>query len=101
MQLTAFSIIGLALGAAALPTLIESRQDAATPELHKMTDYYLFNITNEAFLTARAAKKEAVIGIDWSADGCSSSPDDPFGFDCTLTPDSISYFDIILTSMRR
>jgi hypothetical protein len=101
MQLPTFSILSFALSAAAFPTLIKSRQDAVTSNLHKQTDYYLFNITNEAFLAARAAMKEAALGIDWSADGCSSSPDDPFGFDCTLSANFVSCSDNTLTFLEQ
>jgi hypothetical protein len=84
MQFTTLTLVVLVSGAVAFPALIKPRQDAATVKLHQLTEYYMFNITNEAFITARSAQKDAKLGLDWSADGCSSSPDDPFGFDCML-----------------
>lgn len=54
---------------------IEERQTAA---LNTATDRLLFSSTIGAFATARNARNPA--GLDWSSDGCSSSPDNPFGF---------------------
>jgi hypothetical protein len=43
------------------------------------TDYYCFTASLNTFIAARNAKADA--RLDWSADGCSSSPDKPAGFD--------------------
>jgi hypothetical protein len=43
------------------------------------TDRLLFSTTISGFETARNAKNPA--SLDWTSDGCSSSPDNPFGFD--------------------
>lgn len=44
----------------------------------QITDQYLFDISLPAFTTKRNAKDPA--SLDWSSDGCSKSPDNPFGF---------------------
>jgi hypothetical protein len=43
------------------------------------TDHLLFSTTISAFEAARNAKNPP--SLDWASDGCSSSPDNPFGFD--------------------
>ncbi|RYP37316.1 hypothetical protein DL767_002959 [Monosporascus sp. MG133] len=55
---------------------LDVRQSA---ELVAETDRLLFSVSLSAFLAARAARSPP--GLDWSSDGCSSSPDNPFGFD--------------------
>jgi Prokaryotic phospholipase A2 len=57
------------------PFTLFSRQ---TPELEAATDRLLFATSMQDFLAARAAQDPP--GLDWSSDGCSDSPDDPFGF---------------------
>jgi hypothetical protein len=58
----------------AVPLSLSGRQ---SPELEAETDRLLFSVSIEEFLAARDAQDPA--GLDWSSDGCSSSPDDPFG----------------------
>lgn len=65
--------LGLALTVMSAPT--------PPTEIEKLTDHYLFNVTIDEFITTRNSSPKPP-GLDWSADGCSSSPDDPFGFDC-------------------
>jgi hypothetical protein len=66
-------------GALALPTIsashgsISSRQD-----VDAITDQLLFEYTLPEFITHRNAKDPAT--LDWTSDGCTSSPDNPFGF---------------------
>lgn len=43
-----------------------------------VTDQLLFQITLPAFETRRNARNPA--NLDWTSDGCTSSPDNPFGF---------------------
>ena len=45
------------------------------------TDDILFGISLPAFLDRRAARDPPT--LDWSSDGCSSSPDNPLGFHFT------------------
>ena len=53
---------------------------ALTPaELGAVTDDYLFNRSLADFGAIRSQQPYAD-QLDWSSDGCSASPDDPFGF---------------------
>jgi hypothetical protein len=49
--------------------------------LNEITDRYLFSITLPQFTSYRNARNPST--LDWSSDGCSSSPDNPFGFPFT------------------
>ncbi|KAL5428333.1 hypothetical protein PMIN04_000768 [Paraphaeosphaeria minitans] len=74
MRLSILSTIAvLVAGVAAAPTLAP-RETAA-----EATDRLVFRETLAKFITARNAQSPAT--LDWSSDGCSSSPDNPFGFD--------------------
>ncbi|KAF2114561.1 prokaryotic phospholipase A2-domain-containing protein [Lophiotrema nucula] len=66
-------ILGLISLASAAPTLEVRETDA------QATDRLLFSTTISAFETARNAKNPP--SLDWTSDGCSDSPDNPFGFD--------------------
>jgi len=68
-------LLSLAGSAFAFPSHLESRQTAA---LVATTDNYLFTLTLPAFTTKRNAKDPAT--LDWTTDGCTSSPDNPLGF---------------------
>lgn len=68
--------IFFSLGLSAPLLLLSTRQ---TPELEAETDRLLFEASIGDFLAARDAQSPA--GLDWSTDGCTSAPDDPFGFD--------------------
>jgi hypothetical protein len=48
-------------------------------QLRQVTDQYLFSTGLNSFQTVRAQQPYAS-QLDWSSDGCSSSPDNPFGF---------------------
>jgi Prokaryotic phospholipase A2 len=48
-------------------------------QLRQVTDQYLFSTNLTSFQTVRAQQPYAS-QLDWSSDGCSSSPDNPFGF---------------------
>ncbi|RYO85632.1 hypothetical protein DL762_002190 [Monosporascus cannonballus] len=50
-----------------------------SPQLEAETDRLLFSVSLSEFLAARDARSPP--GLDWSSDGCTSSPDNPFGFD--------------------
>lgn len=47
----------------------------------QITDQYLFSITLPAFTARRNARDPP--SLIWDSDGCSSSPDNPFGFPFT------------------
>lgn len=48
-------------------------------QLRQVTDQYLFTSSLNGFQTTRAQQPYAN-QLDWGSDGCSSSPDNPFGF---------------------
>lgn len=51
---------------------------ARQTNLEAETDRLLFRVSITEFLSAREAKQPPE--LDWSTDGCSSAPDNPFGF---------------------
>ncbi|KAF2637285.1 hypothetical protein P280DRAFT_472445 [Massarina eburnea CBS 473.64] len=68
------SIIGLVSIALATPANLVSRETAS-----EATDRLLFSSTMSQFRSARAAKNPNT--LDWASDGCTSSPENPLGFD--------------------
>jgi hypothetical protein len=70
--LSTITILASSVAAAPTPPLV-ARETAA-----QATDRLLFTATLPTFLAARAAQNPST--LDWSSDGCSSSPDNPFGF---------------------
>lgn len=50
---------------------------AESPE--QLTDQYLYSTSLTQFQTLRAQQPHGDV-LDWSSDGCSNSPDNPFGF---------------------
>tara|TARA_R110002003_G_scaffold143_11_gene13267 strand:+ start:14762 stop:15049 length:288 start_codon:yes stop_codon:yes gene_type:complete len=79
MKSSLLAILSLASLAFSAPSSVDPRQSS----LQTTTDNYLFTLSISQFITNRNGK----IGpaeLDWSSDGCSSSPDNPFGFDCKL-----------------
>jgi hypothetical protein len=53
--------------------------DLSPTQLRTTTDTYLFTQSLNTFQNTRAARPYAS-QLDWSSDGCSNSPDNPFGF---------------------
>ncbi|WP_245782404.1 phospholipase [Actinokineospora terrae] len=53
--------------------------DLSPAQLRSTTDSYLFSQSLTQFQTTRANRPYAT-QLDWSTDGCSNSPDNPFGF---------------------
>jgi hypothetical protein len=68
----------LTLATLGLSSPLVPRQSA----LQTTTDTYVFTYTISQFIAARNAHTGPA-ELDWTSDGCSSSPDNPFGFDCT------------------
>ncbi|KAK0654732.1 phospholipase A2 [Cercophora newfieldiana] len=66
-------VLSLAGSVLAAP-LVESRQAS----LVTVTDQYLFTLTLPAFSAKRNARDPA--SLDWTTDGCTTSPDNPLGF---------------------
>ncbi|CAM1503491.1 Fc.00g010820.m01.CDS01 [Cosmosporella sp. VM-42] len=77
MKFLTFAVLSFS-GALALPSqktgpALLKRQSAVTT-----TDELLFSITLPQFTTRRNARNPPT--LDWTSDGCTSSPDNPFGF---------------------
>ncbi|MGX7825023.1 phospholipase [Actinokineospora sp. 24-640] len=53
--------------------------DLSPTQLRSTTDSYLFSQSLSQFTSTRAARPYSS-QLDWSTDGCSNSPDNPFGF---------------------
>ncbi|KAJ2959423.1 hypothetical protein NQ176_g11117 [Zarea fungicola] len=68
-----FALLALAPVALAVPTTMEARET-----IQQTTDRYLFSISLPSFLQFRAQRNPG--NLDWSSNGCSASPDNPFGF---------------------
>ncbi|KXX73317.1 hypothetical protein MMYC01_210242 [Madurella mycetomatis] len=76
MQLlsTLFCLVPAVLGLPAeTDTALVARQT-----LNQITDQYLYSITLPTFTSRRNARNPP--SLIWDSDGCSSSPDNPFGF---------------------
>lgn len=72
-----FVVVSLVPAALALPasdSILGRRQTS----LSAITDQLLFSTTLPDFITRRNAKNPPT--LDWSSDGCTDSPDNPFGF---------------------
>ncbi|MCP2248693.1 phospholipase [Lentzea aerocolonigenes] len=67
------------VGAAASLALIFTGAPAQAVDIVAVTDDYLYTKTLSQFTTLRAQQPYAG-ELDWSSDGCSYSPDNPFGF---------------------
>jgi hypothetical protein len=93
MKFTLLTILSLASLALSSPTLTPRQSSLETT-----TDAYVFSISIAQFISNRNSKNPAE--LDWDSDGCSSSPDNPFGFDCTSPFPSLSIytfnFDVIV-----
>ncbi|RDL32442.1 Uncharacterized protein BP5553_08898 [Venustampulla echinocandica] len=77
MKLTTSLTVALIPVAMALPTL-DTIKNYARQSLNTITDNYLFSISLAAFTANRNALNPST--LDWSSDGCTASPDNPFGF---------------------
>ncbi|EHK50728.1 uncharacterized protein TrAtP1_005164 [Trichoderma atroviride] len=69
-----FSLFPAALALPASEGTLSRRQTS----LSAITDQLLFSTTLPDFITRRNAKNPST--LDWSSDGCTDSPDNPFGF---------------------
>ncbi|KAL2753414.1 hypothetical protein ACRALDRAFT_1065284 [Sodiomyces alcalophilus JCM 7366] len=72
MKITA-TAIALALLPATLASPVEKRQSATA-----IVDSYMFSISLPSFSTHRHNRNPSY--LIWTTDGCTSSPDNPFGF---------------------
>ena len=53
--------------------------DAFAEDAQQLTDQYMYSTSLTDFQQLRAEQPNGDI-LDWSSDGCSNSPDNPFGF---------------------
>lgn len=74
MRFSLLSIAAIVSSAVAAPAeTLEVRETTV-----QATDRLVFSSTISQFITARNARNPST--VDWSSDGCSSSPDNPLGF---------------------
>lgn len=74
-------VLSLIPAALALPATSSSSSDASIStrqSANTITDQLLFSVTLPQFTARRNARDPAT--LDWTSDGCTSSPDNPFGF---------------------
>lgn len=72
------TLLCLAPAVLGLPTSETADPVVARQTPSQITDQYLYSITLAAFTSRRNAKDPAT--LIWDSDGCSASPDNPFGF---------------------
>jgi hypothetical protein len=72
-------ITAVAVSGAIVVGTVSAEASLGSDELAQVTDQYLFSSSLTNFQSLRA---EQPYGdqIDWSSDGCSNAPDNPFGF---------------------
>lgn len=73
-----FNAVLLALASTALAAPTSDASSLKRQDITVVTDQLLFSVTLPQF-EARRNKKDPST-LDWSSDGCTSSPDNPFGF---------------------
>jgi hypothetical protein len=74
------TIASIAVTAAMLTGTVTAQAAALDPaELRAVTDQYLFSTSLGGFQTVRGQAPHSG-QLDWSSDGCSNAPDNPFGF---------------------
>jgi len=76
------TIIAALLGFASLAVSAPAHLDERQTSLEQVTDTYMFDISIAEFIANRNGK----VGppeLNWESNGCTASPDNPFGFDCT------------------
>ncbi|CAO2653344.1 Nn.00g027550.m01.CDS01 [Neocucurbitaria sp. VM-36] len=76
MKSVLITIMSLAALALSSPVELVERQSS----LQQITDSYVFSISISQFISNRNTKTGPA-ELDWDSDGCSNSPDNPFGFD--------------------
>ncbi|KAF2824655.1 hypothetical protein CC86DRAFT_407818 [Ophiobolus disseminans] len=76
MKSTIIAILAFASLAFSAPLSLGDCETA----LKTTTDSYVFSISIDQFIANRKGHPWPAL-LDWSADGCSTSPDNPFGFD--------------------
>ncbi|KAH8898065.1 hypothetical protein GQ53DRAFT_742237 [Thozetella sp. PMI_491] len=77
MKFTASLSLALLPAALAAPSWVGSGVSIRAT-IQQVTDQLLFSVTLPAFITRRNNKDPST--LDWTSDGCTDSPDNPFGF---------------------
>ncbi|KAM0542872.1 hypothetical protein ACHAPJ_012595 [Fusarium lateritium] len=72
------SLLSLLPAVLALPTSSEDVALSKRQSANTVTDQLLFSVTLPQFTARRNARDPPT--LDWTSDGCTSSPDNPFGF---------------------
>ncbi|KAJ4252818.1 hypothetical protein NW762_010724 [Fusarium torreyae] len=72
------SLLSLLPAVFALPTSSEDVALSKRQSANTVTDQLLFSVTLPQFTARRNARDPPT--LDWTSDGCTSSPDNPFGF---------------------
>ncbi|KAF4978557.1 hypothetical protein FZEAL_5090 [Fusarium zealandicum] len=75
LQVLLLSLVPVAL---ALPAGDKDASVSKRQSPNAVTDQLLFSVTLPAFTTRRNARNPP--NLNWDSDGCTSSPDNPFGF---------------------
>ncbi|KAF2751492.1 hypothetical protein M011DRAFT_464219 [Sporormia fimetaria CBS 119925] len=73
MKFTLFTILGFASLALSAPATLETRETAI-----EATNRLMYSVTISQFIAARNARNPSF--VNWESNGCSYSPDNPFGF---------------------
>lgn len=73
-----WSSVLLLAGVSALPTETLEHESSKRQSIQTITDQLLFSVTLPQFTSRRNARDPP--SLNWSSDGCTSSPDNPFGF---------------------
>lgn len=74
------TVFAFAAGALAMPTSYSS--EPLKNNETALVDYYIFNLTLPEFLAKREAKDPP--SLNWTSDGCTTAPANPFNFDFTV-----------------
>jgi hypothetical protein len=73
------TITAIAVSIAMLAGTLTAQAALDPGQLRQVTDQYMFSTSLNSFQTLRAQQPHGD-QLDWSSDGCSNSPDNPFGF---------------------
>ena len=74
------SIAAVAVAGGLIAGVATAYAELPPDELQAVTDQYVFGTGLESFQSIRAEAPNSD-QLDWGSDGCSNSPDNPFGFD--------------------
>ena len=84
------ALLGFASLAISAPAQLVERQAS----LEQVTDTYMFDISIAEFIANRDGK----VGppeLNWESNGCTASPDNPFGFNCTVPSSFLTRYLVV------